>query len=360
MAQPVKTNYQPGELIVEQYKVERVVGKGGMGVVYLVHDLTTGQHLALKTLLPRFAKDAFAVRRFVREVNAVRRLKHPAIVNIYDARRIGPLMFYTMDFVEGKSVRKLLQDRSRLGFGSTVRILALLAHALEYVHQYTIHRDLSPENVMVLPDGSIRLLDFGLAKLADNQGAFTQIGVSLGKWQYTAPEQHSNAADVDLRADIFSMGIMFYEMLSGRFPEMGQSLSALDPELPDGCDAFFEKATAAFPENRFAVAREFRLALIALYEASRGGKPVAAHDRPAKVVRDDTPAAKARIEAVFAEAPLEAAHEPVNVHPAEQIYAAEDHLAARGPLWWAPAGSVWRLFQKWNPLAAVRRFRNRD
>jgi len=262
---PVKTEFIPGDVIADRYEVERRIGRGGMGMVYQVKDRLSGQSLALKTLLPQYVAHGKAVQRFIREINAVRRLNHPAIVKIYDAKKLGPLMFYTMDYIEGKSLRVWIQERGRLGFNSTVRILALLAHALEHAHQCTIHRDLSPENVMVLADGSIRLLDFGLAKLTDTDAAFTMIGISLGKKQYNAPEQRFSAAEVDLRADIYSLGVMFYEMLSGKLPKRDTSLSELVPELPPECSAFVEKAMAPSPDERFATAREFRLALLDLY-----------------------------------------------------------------------------------------------
>ncbi|HOZ49099.1 MAG TPA: serine/threonine-protein kinase [Candidatus Hydrogenedentes bacterium] len=266
----VKTEFGPGDIIADRYKVQREIGRGGMGMVYLVEDMVTNDQLALKTLLPQYTKNGFAIRRFVREVNAVRKLRHPAIVRIHDAQRMGNLIFYTMDYIEGKSLRSLLKRRGRLGLNSTVRIMALLADALEHAHQHTIHRDLSPENIMVLADGSIRLLDFGLAKLSDNQGAFTQIGISLGKMQYNAPEQRVNAADVDHRADIYSMGVMFYEMLTGKHPDPGEKLTDFVPELPEEANAFVEKAMAALPEYRFSSAHEFRQELMRIYRLSQG------------------------------------------------------------------------------------------
>ncbi len=268
--QPEKTQFAPGDVIADQYEVQRLLGRGGMGVVYLVHDTQTDMRVALKTLLPQYAANKDIIRRFVREVNAVRRLNHPAIAKIYDARREGHLLFYTMDYIRGKSLRKWMREKGTLGLGSTVRVLALLADALEHAHQYTVHRDISPENVMVLADGSVRLLDFGLAKLADNQGAFTQIGVSMGKFQYNAPEQTANATDVDMRADIFSLGVMFFEMLSGNVPEMGQKLTDLVPDLPEECNYFANKAMAMMPEQRFSSAKEFRKTLMRVYNISIG------------------------------------------------------------------------------------------
>ncbi len=264
----LETEFKPGDVIAGRYRVEAALGRGGMGAVYQVVDQQTSERRALKTLLPEYVNSKNAVRRFAREVEVVRRLNHPSIVKVYDAKRVGSLLYYTMDFIEGKTLRDFIVSRGKLGIGSTVRILALLAEALEYAHLYTIHRDLSPENVMVLADGSVRLLDFGLAKLTDNTGAFTMIGDRLGKEQYKAPEQRANAAEVDGRADLYSLGIMFFVMLAGRFAKPGERLTEVVPNLCSECDTFFEKATAMLPERRFANAREFRLALMRVYEAS--------------------------------------------------------------------------------------------
>lgn len=266
--------FKQGDLIADRYQVQGVLGQGGMGVVYLVMDQLAQQRLALKTLLPQYVSNERAVQRFVREVKTVRQLDHPCIVKIHDAQKIGNLLYYTMDYVEGKSLHTWIQQRGRLGLGSTVRILSLLSHALEHAHQYTIHRDISPDNVMVLADGNVKLLDFGLAKLTNTDQQFTMFGVSLGKAQYNSPEQRASAADVDLRADIFSLGVMFFEMLSGEIPKLGQKLTETVPGLPKECDAFYTKATASDRNDRFQNANEFRVALGALYEkvAPKGAK----------------------------------------------------------------------------------------
>lgn len=263
------SEFKPGEVVAGRYEVQRLLGRGGMGMVYLVLDYDSQQRLALKTLLPQYVNNERALQRFHREVSAVRRLDHPGIVKIYDAQRQGDLLYYTMQFVEGKSLRSWMKQRGRLGLGSTIRILGLLCDALEHAHRFTIHRDLSPDNVMVLADGSIKLLDFGLAKITDADDGLTRVGVSLGKVFYNSPEQRANAAHVDLRADIYSLGVMYHEMLSGELPKTGRSLSELVPDLPAGSDAFVAKAMALDPAARFQNAREARLALMAIYEASK-------------------------------------------------------------------------------------------
>ena len=273
-----ESEFAPGQVIAGRYQVQRILGRGGMGVVYLVMDTETGEARALKTLRAHYMADENAVRRFMREVNALSQLRHPAIVRIHEARKVGDTLFYTMDYIKGKTLFRWVKQRGRLGLGSTVRILALVAHGLEHAHKVTIHRDISLENVMVLSDGSVRLLDFGLAKLSDPQGTFTLIGDRLGKAQYKAPEQALDAGSVDCRADIYSLGVMFHVMLSGKFPKPGRRLTELVPDLPKECDAFVEKATALSPEDRFSSAREFRLALMRVYEASKAKDKGA--DRP--------------------------------------------------------------------------------
>ncbi len=260
---------KPGDVIAGRYRIGDALGRGGMGVVYQAIDQQSGQRLAFKTLLPQYLTNTRAVQRFIQEVNVIRQLNHPCIVRIMDARQIDDLLFYTMEFVEGKSLRSWMKGKKRFGMGSTMRVLTLLCGALEHAHQYTIHRDLSPENVMITPEGGIKLLDFGLAKLMNTDSSFTRVGISLGKVQYIAPEQRSDAKNVDHRADLYSLGVMFYEMLSGELPIHGKPLSALRPELPQECDTFVEKALAAEPEARFGSASEFQAALARLYELSK-------------------------------------------------------------------------------------------
>jgi serine/threonine protein kinase len=267
-----KSEYQPGEFIAKRYEVKKALGRGGMGMVYLVVDHKVGETMALKTIRPEYTTDGAALHRFGREVRTIRKLNHPGIVRVRDAFRYGSLVFYTMDYVQGKSIRDLISERSRLGLGSTVRILALVAHALEHAHKVTIHRDLSPENVMVLQDGSIRLLDFGLAKLTEQEPTFTRINTTLGKQQYISREQLISARDVDHRTDIYALGIMFYEMLTGQLPEDNKSITDIVPTLPKTCDAFFARATATARDDRYGTAGEFRRAIIYLYREAQEKK----------------------------------------------------------------------------------------
>lgn len=254
-----------GQTVADRYLLTRKLGKGGMGEVFLATDTSNGQEVALKTLHAQFMNNNYALARFVREVNTAYQLHHPGIVKIYDACQWQNIMFYTMEYVEGKSLRHWMNQRGKLKLDSVVRILCLVADALSHAHHLTIHRDLSPENIMVLKDGTIRILDFGLAKIQDKFKDLTMAGVNLGKLAYMAPEQQKDAAHVDHRADIYPLGVMFFEMLTGQLPRPGQRITELCPELPLEANAFLDRAMAADPEKRFPSAQAFRAELLALY-----------------------------------------------------------------------------------------------
>ena len=280
-AKPATQTSKTLKLIGNRYQVIRPLGRGGMGKVFLVLDEQTGQQLALKMIRTQYQYNGKAVARFDREVAAIRKLDHPCIVKIFDARKDGDLLYYTMEYVGGKSLRLWMQEKGKFGLGSAVRILGLISHALEHAHKVTIHRDISPENVMVMKDGSLRLLDFGLAKLTGEEQALTQVGISLGKLLYIAPEQRASAADVDQRADIYPLGVMFYEMLTGQLPK-GMKLRELRPDLPVECETFLARAMADHPDDRFSTAAEFHRALLKMFEAAKD-KP--APESPATMVK---------------------------------------------------------------------------
>ncbi|PCJ56332.1 MAG: hypothetical protein COA73_12435 [Candidatus Hydrogenedentota bacterium] len=275
--------FEVGDFFADRYEIKKVLGKGGMGMVYLVQDWKRDRPCALKMILPKYATNRQAVRRFAREVNAARQLDHPGVVKIYDAKQHEGHLYYTMEYLEGKSLRAWMRDRKlrgkpTVGLGSAVRILSLLCHALEHAHKITIHRDLSPENVMLMRNNTVKLLDFGLAKLNNYDSDLTRVGISLGKIQYGAPEQRIDAKNVDHRADIYSLGVMFYEMLTGELPLSGKKISELSPHLPPGCDALADKAMAPDPEDRFESAREMRHALTRLFQsAQKKGEVVRTH-----------------------------------------------------------------------------------
>lgn len=262
---------QRGATIANRYEVIRPLGRGGIGKVFLVLDKETGKRLALKMLRSKYQGNERVLARFSREINAVRQLNHPCIVKIFDAKEDGGIVFYTMEYIQGKSARKWMNDRGQLQFGSVVRVLSLVAHALQHAHKFTIHRDISPENIMVMQDGSVKLLDFGLAKLDDAHQNLTIVGLNLGKVAYMAPEQRINAAEVDHRTDLYPLGVMFHEMLTAELPGAGKAFSSYRPDLPKSCDTFLQKALASNPVDRFQSATEFREALLELYKEFESG-----------------------------------------------------------------------------------------
>lgn len=280
--------FEEGSLIADRYRVGRMIGRGGMGMVYEVLDEKTNRRLAMKTLLPQYTKNKQALRRFVREVQVVRELNHPCVVKITDAGEVESVMYYTMEFLEGKSLRHWMVQRKRFGLGSTVRVLGMLCSALEHAHPKSIiHRDISPENVMVTEKGSVKLLDFGLSKLDDdNSAALTRVGVSLGKVQYGAPEQLTDAKNVDQRADIYALGVLFYEMLSGQLPKPDVKLSTLVPSLPFECDDFAERATAKDRNLRPATAKAFREELVQIYQGVQARENAAKQAAEQAVARE--------------------------------------------------------------------------
>ncbi len=259
-----------GSVIAERYVVKDTLGKGGMGMVFLVTDKKTGRDFALKTMLPKFLEHKNAQARFVREVNLLARLNHPGIMKVYDARKWEDILFYVMEYVEGKSLRLALQEEGRFPLKTVVRILSLISDALEHAHKFTIHRDLSPENIMVVPDGSVRLLDFGLAKLDDKYKDLTSAGMNLGRIEYMAPEQQINAANVDVRADIYPLGIMFFELLVGRRPKFNEKITDLCPELPYEAIEFMRKTTDPDPDKRYPTVSAFRDELLRVHKIAQG------------------------------------------------------------------------------------------
>ena len=244
-----------------------MLGRGGMGMVYEVHDRITKQRLALKAILPSILSKPKAVDRFVQEVNTARRLRHPGIVAVYDVRQAGPLLLFTMEYLDGKTLRQVLNERGKLPLDEAVALLEKLCDALEYAHQYTVHRDISPENVMLLPGGRVKLLDFGIAKSMD-PSTYTATHMSMGKAYYMAPEQRKDAAAVDHRADIFPLGVMFFEMLTGEMPMGYSRLTDMAPDVPADCDAVIAKSIVPVTQ-RYNTVSEFRRAIHACADTLR-------------------------------------------------------------------------------------------
>jgi len=261
---------QLGEALPRRYRVEREVGRGGMATVFLAHDTKHERVVAIKVLHPDLAA-TLGPERFLREIKVAARLNHPHIVPLHDSGQAGDLLYYVMPFVEGESLRAHMARVGPLPIEEAVEIARDVAAALDYAHrQQVVHRDIKPENVM-MHEGEAMVTDFGIAKAVRAAGAenITQTGVAIGTPAYMSPEQASGEREPDGRSDIYSLGCMLYEMLTGQPPFTGPTAQAmitkrfLEPPpsarqhraaVPDDLDHALKQAMARRPEDRFATA----------------------------------------------------------------------------------------------------------
>ena len=282
-------------LLGDRYELEGVVGRGGMAEVYRARDLRLDRVVAIKTLRADLARDQTFQARFRREAQSAASLNNPSIVAVYDTGEDmstgTPIPFIVMEFVDGKTVRELLNEGHRLLPERTLEIVSGVLRALEYSHQAGIvHRDIKPGNVMVTRNGDIKVMDFGIARaMSDAQATMTQTAQVIGTAQYLSPEQ-ARGERVDTRSDLYSTGCLMYELLVGRPPFTGDSPVAIayqhvrenpippsrvDPEIPGWADAIVLKAMAKDPGDRYQSAGEMSNDI----QRALQGMPVAASTR---------------------------------------------------------------------------------
>ena len=260
-----------------RYTVEREIGAGGMATVYLASDVRHERKVALKVLRPELGA-VLGVERFLAEIKVTANLQHPNLLPLFDSGEANGLLFYVMPFVAGESLRERLLRERQLPVDEAVRIAVGIARALHYAHQHgVIHRDLKPENIL-LQAGQPVVADFGIALAVSNAGGtrITQTGLSLGTPQYMSPEQATGDHAIDGRTDIYSLGAVLYEMLTGEPPHIGNSAQAIIARLltdkprpvrlvrdtvPVHIEAAIDKALAKLPADRFATPDEFAEAL---------------------------------------------------------------------------------------------------
>jgi eukaryotic-like serine/threonine-protein kinase len=217
---------------IGSYRILSPLGRGGMGEVYLAEDTRLGRKVAIKLLLEEFTTDGERVRRFEREARAASAINHPNILTIYEIGRSEGLHFIAAEYVEGQTLRQRMKQ-SRLRLREALDVAIQVASALNAAHTAAIiHRDVKPENIMVRPDGLVKVLDFGLAKLTERRatacdtqvstiaGRTTELGVVMGTARYMSPEQ-ARGLEVDAQTDIFSLGVVIYEMMAGCAPFEG-------------------------------------------------------------------------------------------------------------------------------------------
>jgi serine/threonine protein kinase len=272
---------------IGHYKILNLLGAGGMGEVYLAHDTSLGRKIALKLLPSDFTIDDERVRRFQQEARAASALNHPNILTIYEIGRFDNRPFMATEFIEGRTLRQVATGPG-LSLNHALEIAVQIAGALAAAHQAGIvHRDIKPENIMLRPDGYVKVLDFGLAKLTEQEVSTsdtkawtieqldTQPGMVLGTAKYMSPEQ-ARGLKVDGRSDIFSLGVLLYEMVTGRAPFEGDTTSDLiasilkvdppplaehSPDAPNELQSIISKALSKEKEDRYQAAGDMLVAL---------------------------------------------------------------------------------------------------
>ena len=288
-----------------RYKIQGVLGKGAMGLVYDGLDPTLDRRVAIKTIITRNLDESTAkhyAMRFKREVRAVARLNHPNIVQVYDFGTEGDLAYIVMEFIQGKELKDLLEAKQGFDLKTMYRMMIELLDALHFAHEAgVIHRDIKPANVMVDAGGRVKLADFGVARVTEpdgDQAEATRAGAMIGTPSHMSPEQIQGQT-IDRRTDIFSAGIVFYQILTGQKPFEGAGWALAkkiiqdDPvwpsklmQIPPEIDRVVARALAKEAADRYQTARKFGEALARVAE----GKPP---EEPGEAVAQKAPAGPA-------------------------------------------------------------------
>ncbi len=259
-----------GQKINDRYQIIKSIGEGGMANVYLAYDTILDRDVAVKVLRGDLSNDEKFVRRFQREALNASSLSHPNIVEVYDVGEDNGQYFIVMEYIEGKNLKDLLKKRGKLTTSEVVDIMSQIADGLSIAHDsYIIHRDIKPQNIMILENGMVKITDFGIA-MAMNATQLTQTNSVMGSVHYLPPEQASGKGST-LKSDIYSMGILMYELLTGVLPYRGDNaveialkhlkepLPSIREELPDipqSVENIILKSASKNPKNRYNDARE--------------------------------------------------------------------------------------------------------
>ena len=276
-----------GQKINDRYQIIKTIGEGGMANVYLAYDTILDRDVAVKVLRGDLANDEKFVRRFQREALNASSLSHPNIVEVYDVGDDNGQYFIVMEYIEGKNLKDLLKKRGKLTVSEVVDIMSQIADGLSVAHDsYIIHRDIKPQNIMILENGLVKITDFGIA-MAMNATQLTQTNSVMGSVHYLPPEQASGKGST-LKSDIYSMGILMYELLTGVLPYRGDNaveialkhlkepLPSIRDELPDipqSVENIILKSAAKNPKNRYNDAREMYEDLKTCLDESRLNEP---------------------------------------------------------------------------------------
>ena len=254
-----------GQRINDRYEIIKSIGEGGMANVYLGYDTILDRNVAIKVLRGDLANDEKFVRRFQREALSASSLSHPNIVAMYDVGEDDGLYYIVMEYVEGKTLKQLLKKRGSLTLSEAIDIMLQLTDGMAHAHDsYIVHRDLKPQNIMIQDDGQIKITDFGIA-MALNSTQLTQTNSVMGSVHYLPPEQAAGKGTT-IKSDIYSMGIIFYELLTGELPFKGDSaveialkqmkeplpdVHKLNNDIPQSIENIILKSTAKNPKNRY-------------------------------------------------------------------------------------------------------------
>src|SRR5258708_8910560 len=265
-----KGQLEPGSMLGDRYEILQLLGQGGMGAVYKARDVELERLVALKLGRPDLARHPEILRRFKQELILAREVTHPNVIRIFDLGQASGVRYITMEYVEGRDLRALLHEKGKFTPEEAVPIFLQIAAALEAAHHAgVVHRDLKPQNIMVDKDSRVYVMDFGVARSLDTPG-MTQTGTLMGTPEYMSPEQ-ARGMKADARSDLFSMGIIFYEMLSGASPfkadtamatmfkrtqERAVPLAQAANGVPVVLSDIVAKCLEIDPEKRFASARE--------------------------------------------------------------------------------------------------------
>jgi serine/threonine protein kinase len=271
----------PGERYIGKYRVTRELGRGGMGAVYLAEQPGLGREVAIKQLVASAAADPAALKRFMQEAQVMARTSHPNLVQVHDLELMGTENYIVLEYVRGKSLRDWI-NQGPIPPPQVFAVMHGVLQALDYAHKRAIvHRDMKPENVLISEDGMVKVADFGIARLTDDSGVggtATKTGTTVGTPQYMSPEQVASSK-VDGRSDLYSAGIMFYELVAGQppftvsdadgpFTLMAKHVQAppkppsvFQPGLDPTLEQVILKAIAKRPEERFQTGAEFDAAI---------------------------------------------------------------------------------------------------
>ena len=272
-----------GQKINDRYEIIRSIGEGGMANVYLGYDTILDRNVAIKVLRGDLSTDEKFVRRFQREALSASSLAHPNIVEMYDVGEDNGIYYIVMEYVEGKTLKQLLKKRGNLTLSEAIDIMLQLTDGMAHAHDsYIIHRDLKPQNIMIKDDGQIKITDFGIA-MALNATQLTQTNSVMGSVHYLPPEQASGKGST-IKSDIYSMGIIFYELLTGTLPFRGDNAVEIalkhmreplpnvrdfNPSIPQSIENIIRHATAKNPKNRYDSAREMHEDLLTALDDDR-------------------------------------------------------------------------------------------